>query len=230
MNGTARPTARELIAEIRDVLRDVPIFLTAPLYRRWHLTWGATPAEVTARLPGDDLMPDAQYRSTRAISIDAPPEAVWPWLVQVGCLRAGWYSNDLLDNLAHPSATTILPALQHLEIGQSVPMSPTPSERSALMVHSFEVDRWLLWTTPDSTWSWQLIPIDSNRTRLIARINARYDWRHPLYAVLGVVLMEFGDFPMLRRMLRGIKTRAESTEHDPEGPHGLPAAVGDSAP
>jgi hypothetical protein len=225
MVGTARPTGRELIDEIRSVLRDLPIFLTAPLYRRWHLHWGATQVEVLSPLPGDGLMPVAQYKSTRAITIDAPPEAVWPWLVQVGCLRAGWYSNDLLDNLAHPSATTILPALQHLEVGQRVPMSPTPSDRSALTVHSFEVNRCLLWTTPDSTWAWQLNPIDSNGTRLIARITARYDWRHPLFAVLGVILMEFGDFPMLRRMLRGVKTRAESAEHNPAGPVGVPAAV-----
>jgi hypothetical protein len=230
MVGSARPTGRELIAEIRSVLRDLPIFLTAPLYRRWHLHWGATPAEVAAPLPGDSLMPDAQYKSTRAITIAAPPAGVWPWLVQVGCLRAGWYSNDLLDNLAHPSATTILPELQHLEVGQSVPMSPTPSDRSALKVHSFEANQWMLWTTPDSTWAWQLIPIDSNRTRLIARITARYDWRHPLFAALGVILMEFGDFPMLRRMLRGIKTRAESAEHDAAGSVGGPAAVEAGAP
>jgi len=84
--------------------------LTAPLYRQWHLHWGATPAEIAEVLPGDALAPDAQFKATRTTSIDAPPEAVWPWLVQVGCLRAGFYSNDLLDNLAHPSATTIATA------------------------------------------------------------------------------------------------------------------------
>jgi hypothetical protein len=230
MVGTARPTGRELINEIRSVLRDLPIFLTAPFYRRWHLHWGATQVEVSSQLPGDGLMPDAQYKSTRAITIDAPPEAVWPWLVQVGCLRAGWYSNDLLDNLGHPSATTILPELQHLEVGQWVPMSPTPSDRSGLKVHSFEANQWMLWTTPDSTWAWHLSPIESNRTRLIARITARHDWRHPLFAVLGLLLMEFGDFPMLRRMLRGIKIRAEAAEHDPTRPVGMPAAVGTGAP
>src|SRR5207344_1788943 len=138
--------------EIRDVVTDLPIFLTAPLYRRWHLRWGATPAEIAEVLPADALVPGAQFKATRAISIDAPPEAVWPRLVQVGCLRAGFYSNDLLDNLAHPSATTIVPSLQHLEIGQWVSMSPTPTEGTAFKVHSFEVNRWLLWSKPDSTW------------------------------------------------------------------------------
>ena len=213
MAGTPRPTVRELGVEIRNVMQDLPILLTAPLYRRWHLRWGATPSEVAAPLPGDSLMPGAQYKSTRAIDIGAPPEAVWPWLVQVGCLRAGWYSNDLLDNLAHPSATVIVPDLQHVAVGSRVPMSPKPSDRSALRVHSFEPDRSLLWTTPDSTWAWQLTPTDHG-TRLITRINARYDWRHPQWALLGILMMEFGDFAMLRRMLRGIKTRAEARARD----------------
>jgi hypothetical protein len=211
MADAARPNRRELLAEVRDVIHDLPIFVTAPLYRRWHRHWGATPVEVGGSLPGDEFLPHAQFRATRAILIDAPPDAVWPWLVQVGCLRAGWYSDDLLDNLGHPSATTIVPSLQHLEIGQWVPMapSPTPSDRTALNVHSFEVNKWLLWTKPDSTWAWQLTPAEGNGTRLLTRIHAVYDWRHPLSALLGMILMEFGDFAMCRRMLYGIKARAE---------------------
>jgi hypothetical protein len=224
MAGTARPTGRELAIEIGDVMQDLPILLSSPLYRRWHLRWGATPHEVATPLPGDDLMPGAQYKSTRAITIDAPPEAVWPWLVQVGCLRAGWYSNDLLDNLAHPSATVIVPELQHLEVGSLVPMSPKPSVRSALQVHSFEPNRSLLWTTPDSTWAWQLTPTDRG-TRLVTRINARYDWRHPHWAILGILMMEFGDFAMLRRMLRGLKARAEARPRDLSQLMVVPAAL-----
>jgi hypothetical protein len=198
--------------------------MTAPLYRRWHLRWGATPAEVAAALPGDALLPRAQYRSTRAITIGAPPDAVWPWLVQVGCLRAGFYSNDLLDNLGHPSATTILPELQDLQVGNWVPMSPaaTPTDRTAFKVHSFEENAWLLWTKPDSTWAWRLSPADACGTRLVTRIRAVYDWQHPLTALLGVVLLEFGDFAMLRRMLRGIKTLAESLARE-AGPAARPA-------
>jgi len=210
--ATARPTGRQVVAEIGNVLHDIPAFLTAPLFRKWHLRWGATPAETTQALPGDRFLPRAQFRSTRAITIDAPPQAVWPWLVQVGCLRAGWYSNDLLDNLAHPSAATIVPDLQNLEIGQWVPMAPsaTPTDVTAFKVHSFDVERWLLWTKPDSTWAWQLTPLGDNRTRLVTRVHAARDWRHPLMAILAVLLMEFGDFAMQRRMLRGIKARAEA--------------------
>jgi hypothetical protein len=173
---------------------------------------GATAAEATAELPGDTLVPAAQYRSTRAITIDAPASEIWPWLVQVGCLRGGFYSDDLLDNLAHPSATTIIPELQHLEVGQLIPMSPPgrTSERTAFSVHSFRVNEWLLWSKPDSTWAWSLTPTDTGGTRLVARIRAWHDWRHPLAGTAAVLLMEFGDLAMLRRMLRGIKARAES--------------------
>jgi hypothetical protein len=211
-----RPTGRELGSQIADVVRDLPALLTAPLYRRRrHLVWGATRMEQLADLPGDDLLPHAQYRSTRAITINAAPEVVWPWLVQVGCGRAGFYSHDLLDNLARPSATTIRPEFQHLEIGQWVPMSPsaTPTDRTAFTVDSFDVDRWLLWAKPDSSWVWQLTPDGRGGTRLVTRVHAVYEWRtHPLTALFGCVLMEFGDFAMLRAMLRGIKQRAETLD------------------
>jgi hypothetical protein len=207
-----RPSRRQLLAEVGDVAHDVPAFLTSPVYRRWHRHWGSTAAERAGSMPGDELLRHAQFRATRAITIAAPPAAVWPWLVQVGALRAGWYSNDLLDNLGHPSATVIVPEFQHLEVGQWVPMAPSgpPSDRNAFKVHSFEVNQWLLWTKPDSTWAWRLTPTEGG-TRLVTRVHAVYDWRRPLAAVLAVVLMEFGDFAMQRRMLRGIKSRAEAT-------------------
>ena len=214
MVNAAKPTLAEFFKEIRSVAKDLPVFLTAPLYRSWHLHWGATSAEVGNSLPGDALLARPQFKATRAITIHAPPDAVWPWLVQAGCLRAGWYSDDLFDNLGHPSATTIVPSLQDLEVGHWVPMSPfgLPSERTALQVHSFQVNDWLLWTKPGSTWVWQLTPANDNSTRLVTRIQVAYDWRHPLMAMLGVVLMELGDFPMMRRMLYGIKARVESLD------------------
>ena len=202
------PTTRELAHEVRTVAADLPLLLTAPLYRSWHLRWGATPEEVAGSLPGDEWLPAAQYRTTRAITIDAPPERVWPWLVQVGCLKAGFYSNDLLDNLAHPSARRIIPELQELRVGQWVSMSPTPSETTAFKVDSFEVNRWLLWRKSDSTWVWSLTELPGGRTRLVTRVHAARDWTKPALALAGVVLMEFGDFAMMRRMLLGIRSRA----------------------
>jgi hypothetical protein len=207
---------RRLLGQVGNVIVDLPVFLTAPLYRRWHLRWGSTRDEVLSGMPGDMMLPSAQFVSTRSITINATPESIWPWLVQIGCGRAGFYSNDLLDNLARPSATSIVPALQHLEIGQWVPMSPspTPTDKTAFRVHSFDAPSWMLWAKPDSTWSWQLTPTRSGSTRLVTRIHAVYDWSHPATTVLSLVLMEFGDFAMARRMLRGIKTRAESVVDD----------------
>ena len=207
---TSRPTSRELIHEIRTVAEDLPLFLTAPLYRRWHLRWGATPAEVAAALPGDDRVTDAQFRATRAVTINVPADEVWPWLVQIGCLRAGFYSNDLLDNLGHPSARRVIPELQQLEVGQWVSMSPTPTEATAFRVEAFEVNRWLLWGKADSTWVWILTKLPNGHTRLVTRVFARHEWAKPMSAVLSVVLLELGDFAMMRRMLLGIKERAEA--------------------
>ena len=96
-----RPTLSEVAHEVGAVVADLPRFASAPLYRRHHQRWGATDEEVRASMPGDELISDVAYLATRAITIDAPPEAVWPWLVQVGCLKAGYYANDLLDNLGH---------------------------------------------------------------------------------------------------------------------------------
>jgi hypothetical protein len=199
-----------LIAELRAVAADLPRFATSPLYRRWHQRWGATDDEVGASMPGDDLIDDVAYLATRAITIEAPPEAVWPWLVQVGCLKAGFYADDLLDNLGHPSATTLLPELQHLEIGQWVPMSPTPSDTTAFKVAGFEPNRWLLWHQPLSTWCWTLTRLPDARTRLVTRLRIHLDWSRPAISLFSVVLNEFGDFPMMRRMLLGIRDRAEA--------------------
>src|SRR6056300_388147 len=84
-------------------------------------TWGATNDEAREPLAGDDLVADARLIATRAITIDAPPFAVFPWLRQMGFGRAGWYSYDWIDNLGRKSATTILPAWQQVGTGDVIP-------------------------------------------------------------------------------------------------------------
>jgi hypothetical protein len=204
-----RATLADLAGQVRDVLDDLPRFLVAPFLRRRHLTWGATPAEVAAPMPGDGLLPRAQYRCTRAITIDVPPEQVWPWLVQVGYGRAGWYADDLLDNFARPSVREIVPELQDLRIGQWLPWGPNSSERTAFVVNGFAQPSWLLWRSPNRTWAWRLIPVSDGQTRLITRMHTVYEWRRPL-TPFTVMLMELADYPMMRRMLRGIRERAEA--------------------
>jgi hypothetical protein len=203
-----RPTTADLARQVRDVAADLPRFVASPLLRPWHSHWGATRAEVAAPMPGDEVLPRAQLRATRAITVAVPPEEVWPWLVQVDCLRAGWYADDLLDNLAHPSARHIVPELQDLEVGRWLPMAPQPTETTSFVVDSFQAPEWMLWRTPTSTWAWRLAPVPDGRTRLISRLRFTYDWRHPI----GIFLLELGDWPMMRRMLRGIRERAEA-EH-----------------
>jgi hypothetical protein len=205
-----RPTKRELAHEVGAVLADLPRFAAAPLHRRRHQRWGATDDEMHAAMPGDELISDVAYLATRAVTIAAPAEAVWPWLVQVGCLKAGFYADDLLDNLGHPSAREILPELQHLEVGQWIPMSPTPTDTTAFRVAGFEAPHWLLWQQPLSTWVWALTELPGGRTRLVTRLRIHLDWSHPAMSVFSVVLNEFGDWPMMRRMLLGIRDRAEA--------------------
>ncbi|MGY1643822.1 hypothetical protein ACI782_22165 [Geodermatophilus sp. SYSU D00703] len=216
-------TPAALLREVRDVVADVPLLLVAPLLRHWHRTWGATAEEAAATMPGDGLLPRAQYRCTRAITVAAPPGEVWPWLVQVGFGRAGWYANDLLDNFARPSARTIVPGLQDLHLGQRLAFVPWPSERTAFVVEDFVVPEWLLWRTPNRTWAWRLRPLPGGRTRLVTRMHTVYEWSRP-FVLLTVLLAEVGDFPMMRRMLRGIRARAEAA-HGPQHrrPPGGPA-------
>ena len=175
--------------------------------RPWQLTWGATPEEVGDTWPSDGLVPDPTFDATRAISIEARPESVWPWLVQVGVKRAGWYSYDLLDNLGRPSAHRILPEFQRLEPGDVIPMSPDGTQ--GIPVISLDPPRSMVWGTPGgTTWAWLVAPRPDGSTRLLARIRSRYDWRSP--SILFSALVEFGDIWMMRRMLMNIRRRAEA--------------------
>lgn len=204
-------TMRRIGHGVLDVLGGLPLFITAPLYRRRHLRWGATEAEVQGAMPGDELVPRASFSATRAITINAPPEMVWPWIVQMGYRRAGFYTYDLLDNAGFPSATRILPEYQHPKIGDWMPMAKKVNDSTAFTVRAFERGKWLLWQKPDSTWAWQLTRLDGDRTRLIARLKQRYRWDKPGSAIFTLILLEFGDFPMMRRVLTGIRARAEGS-------------------
>src|SRR5918912_3240956 len=91
------------------------------LYRRSHLRWGATEQELSRTMPADEIVRAPTFNATRAVTVNAQPSDIWPWIVQMGFGRAGWYSYDLLDNLGRSSAEMVMPELQELRIGDMVP-------------------------------------------------------------------------------------------------------------
>jgi hypothetical protein len=194
----------------------------AKVVRPWYLRWGATGEEIRQALPGDEIIPHATSQETRAITIKAPVEAVWPWLAQMGQGRGGLYSYDALENLfgldIH-SLDRIDPALQQIQPGDLVRFAPNGN--LGMRVAAVEPNRLLGlrgidpksggWM-PDSDWSWTFVlqPIDGRSCRLLSRGRAIY-WRTPTGFLLKAMntLMEPVVFVMLRRMLLGIKERAE---------------------
>jgi hypothetical protein len=177
----------------------------------------ATDDERTRCLPGDELIPAACGALTHAITIDGPPAAVWPWLVQMGAgSRAGWYSYDVLDNARRPSATHILPALQHISVGTVFPAVPGVTE--GFVVLAFEPRRLLIlgWPGADGapmvTWAFVLEPRPGDTTRLIVRARGGLDYRfHGLPVWLSKPAIRLVHFVMQRKQLLGIARRVESS-------------------
>lgn len=188
----------------------------AKLVRPWGLRWGATEEEAARPLPSDGLVSKADYIATRAITIDAPPRDVWPWLVQIGSGRAGWYAYDRLDNAGVPSATEIIPEFQQLQVGDLIPM--VAGKDIGVRVKELEPGRRMLWWDEkgEYSWEWVLEPADG-RTRLLNRLRVtKHPWtRKMLYELVAAN----GDVVMQRKLLRGIKQRAERFA----AYHGIPA-------
>ena len=140
----------------------------------------ATALEKRRTLPVDRIIPDPLFTSTHAITIDAPPERVWPWIAQMGAGRAGWYSWDAIDNGGTPSATRVVPELQILIPGDVMPAVPGATD--AFVVSTVEPPRDLVLTVPDGhggnavAWEHTLVPLEGGRTRLVVRGRASARW------------------------------------------------------
>jgi hypothetical protein len=177
-----------------------------PLLRRPILTWGATSAEAASRLPGDELLDDADGVSTRAITIGTPAASVWPWLAQMGpSPRGGAYTYDWIENLLGldmHSVDRVLPEYQHPEVGDTIGLGS-----NRMRVERVEPQRVLAWRSEDGNWVWTFVLEErEGSTRLISRNRFRLP---SLAARIGMLPMEPGSLLMERRMLHGIKERAE---------------------
>ena len=184
--------------------------VTYPRWRTWCLTWGATPGEAAGALPGDELLPEPGIVSTRAIRVDAPPSAIWPWLVQMGPGRGGAYTYDWIENLfglGMHSADEVLPQFQDLKVGDAQQLGRRgPTLRMALL----EPREFLVLRSDDGNWVWAFtLAADGTGTRLISRNRIATPGASRLARALTRYLMEPGSLIMERKMLLGIKQRAE---------------------
>jgi hypothetical protein len=174
------------------------------LLRRPVLTWGAR--DVTGALPGDELLSDADGVATRAIWIDAPPPAVWPWIAQMGpAPRGGAYTYDWIENLLGlnmHSVDEVLPEFQHPVVGDVIGFGP-----NRMRAERVEPERVFAWRSEDGNWVWTFVLVaERGGTRLISRNRFRLP---TLTARLGMLPMEPASLVMERKMLCGIKRRAE---------------------
>ena len=210
------------------------------LFRPWQRRWGATDEEVQRTYPGDEIVPEANSVQMRVVTVKATPAAIWPWLVQIGQGRAGFYSFDWLENLAGAkmkNALGINPDWQHLQVGDIIAVEPggkgfkvylLEPER-ALVLGGREGEAGVLEVftqgAPAFSWAFILVPLDSERTRLISR------WRGLVRPSLWIkfigIFSEPLDFLMTRRMLLGIKKRAEKPEEAEKepSPNGIVAST-----
>jgi len=161
------------------------------------------------RIEGDDIVADAHAQLTHAVTIDAPPRDVWPWLVQMGCQRAGWYSWDALDNARVRSADRIIPGLQHLAVGDVLPARPVGAGGFKVLRIVPERALVLDGSSPEwaGTWAFEVQPLGDNKTRLVTRYRAAYPPSKRM-SILLPVLAGVHAF-MERKQLRTIKHHAE---------------------
>ena len=188
--------------------------LYARLLRRPILNWGATAAEARAQLPGDELLEVAAGITTRATTIEAPADAVWPWLAQMGpSPRGGAYTYDWIENLLGldmHSVDHVLPEFQHPQVGDTIAFG-----KNRMCFERVEPDHVLAMRSADGNWVWTFVLEEhAGNTRLISRNRFRLP---TLAARIGMLPMEPGSLVMEQKMLRGIKKRAEQLSHTSDG-------------
>jgi hypothetical protein len=192
----------------------------AAVIRPWHLRWGATPEKLRRPMPLDDRVDAPTSVSTRAITIEARPDQIWPWIAQMGDKpRAGYYSYAWVERaqgMEIEGAERILPEFQTLKVGDAL------DKKGGMVVQAVEPGRYLVLGPPDVydwlrvTWAFGLYPIDDHSTRLVTRVRSRFSYRGVIKETPPLLwpfwlLLDPGVFIMERKMLLEIKRLAERT-------------------
>jgi hypothetical protein len=205
---------------LRSVLVLAPVLVGTVFFRvvrPWYLRWGATDEDLGRAMPLDDHVPRPRLKSTMAITVNAPPEHIWPWLAQIGeAPRAGYYSYEWIERvlgLDVENSRQVMPQYQHLEVGDAL------DQAGSMTVLAVEPNHHLVLGPPTAepvraSWAFALYPIDDRRTRLVTRVHGHWSWLgmlrdNPPYTWPFYLLLEPGAFVMERKMLLEIKTRAE---------------------
>jgi hypothetical protein len=184
-------------------------------FREYQMNWGATAEEVSRYMAGDEYLDNPEFNTTRAVEINATPEQIWPWIVQMGYSKAGFYGFDKLDNGGNPSAEHIILEYQNLKVGDSIASGEYNGELFYFLeVVEMEPNESMLWVfieTPwkGATWSWGLYRINSERTKLVSRLRKGYTFD----SFQDIVMWSLSDtieILMMRTTLLGIKRRAEN--------------------
>jgi hypothetical protein len=210
-----------LHAEILAALAIGFLVVFGPLLRWWYRRWGALNAEAQRALPGDELVPHPRLVTTRAITIYTPAADIWPWLVQIGQGRGGFYSYTRLENLAGcniHNADHIIEDLQHLQVGDKIYLAPKESGAPSFEVAAIYPRQALVLrggggpsaAEMRTSWTFFLAEQIEGTTRLIARYRMDYP-PHGLNRVIWEGLLDPIFFIMERCMLQGIRQRAEAT-------------------
>ena len=187
--------------------------------REYQMNWGADAEDVSRYMPGDELLDNPRFNATRAVEIDATPEQIWPWIVQMGYGKGGFYGFDKLDNGGMPSAERIILEYQNLNVGDSISSGEyTRGKRKGELFYFLEVAEmephksmlWVFIATPwrGATWSWGLYPIGDKRTKLVSRLRQDYTF-NSFQAIVSWSLADAVEILMMRTTLLGIKRRAE---------------------
>jgi hypothetical protein len=202
--------------------------LVTPFLRFQRVKWGANAVEVNKNLPGDELIPDPKWQYTNAITINAPVSKVWPWLVQIGQGRGGFYSYESLENMVGcniHNASRIMPEFQHLAVGEEIKLYPQGPGYPVVVI---ELERVIVLhsdtrtgnspvplTTKSgnyftSTWIFFIEKIDDRKTRFITRFKSDYGPGFKNKMFYGTCLVEPVSTVMQKKMLKGLQQRAES--------------------